>query len=924
MTWIGLSLRRLSDERSTALAFALLVLLTTLLAAATPRALERIASDALHQQLLTSAPAPRSIQLLQEGRPDVGAGDALETITSTAARLFAVIPPEIQAVIAEQAVVVDSPRFSVQDPTNHSLTLRLRIQPGAERRFHLTAGRMPQAAAVTTAAPNIEIAIASSSAKALGASLGDTLAIEEDTSDPLAGPRGGGTASATIVGLFDVGDPTDPWWLGDPGLAEPITRDVSSNVSFIDTLGFVSPSEYPELLAATAGQAGTAGGPISTLPSPVRVTFREYVDPGRIQERAVPGLVAALHKLENQFPSPNVRIGGGPEGTSSTAMRTSLRVFLETFAASWAAALRVLSIAIVGPAAVALAALNLAAVLAARRRRAGLSLARGRGASMPQIATAVVAEGILVATPAAILGALAAVALVPGDPPNLALAIGLAIIALAVVLLLLASVPAVRIAGLGGGREAVRAGLPSPRRLVFEGLVVVLAVVGAVLLRQRGITSAGATGTLPSADPLATAVPALAGLAAGLLAVRLLPLLIAPLARFTRFTRGLVSLLALRRAASGGTAAVLLVLLATSTIGAFSVAALVHLDRSAEAAAWQTIGADYQITRPDTQPLRAHFDYSSLPGVEASAKMFLGSSTLKLFAAFPVVALLDVSDYELVVAGTPGEEALPVELFGPAVEPLPIMVSDAVATRADGVKVGSTVSMTIQGYTFQARVVGTRASFPGVPATDFFIIANRDQVLGLFPSAPFQPSVAFLRAPPAAAADIRTAAAEALAPASVAGRVELSDGLRDSPVTAAIHLGIAIAAAVAGLYAALAVASALALAGSARAIELAHLRTLGLADRQASGVLLAEHAPAIIVAFAGGLALGIGLFAVLVPSLGLDVLVGSSVQIAPAFDAALLAATAGGVIAVTTIGLGLGILSGRSASPVSALRRGFE
>jgi hypothetical protein len=90
------------------------------------------------------------------------------------------------------------------------------------------------------------------------------------------------------------------------------------------------------------------------------------------------------------------------------------------------------------------------------------------------------------------------------------------------------------------------------------------------------------------------------------------------------------------------------------------------------------------------------------------------------------------------------------------------------------------------------------------------------------------------------------------------------------------------------------------------------------------GVLLAEHAPAIIVAFAGGLALGAGLFAVLVPSLGLDALVGSSVQIAPAFDAGLLAATAGGVIAVTSIGLGLGILLGRSASPVSALRRGFE
>jgi putative ABC transport system permease protein len=536
----------------------------------------------------------------------------------------------------------------------------------------------------------------------------------------------------------------------------------------------------------------------------------------------------------------------------------------------------------------------------------------------------VVAEGILLAAPAAILGALAAVALVPGDPATGALAIGLAVAALAVIVLAVATLPGVRIAGLGGSREAVRAGRPSPRRLVFEGLVVLLALVAAVLLRQRGIAAASATGALPSADPLATAVPALAGLAAGLLAVRLLPLLIAPLARFTRFTRGLVSLLALRRAASGGTAAVLLVLLATSTIGAFSVAALVHLDRAADAAAWRQLGADYQITRPDTQPLRAKFDYSSLPGVEASATMFRGTSSIQLLAASPVAALLDVSAYELVVAGTPGEAALPQELFGPAVEPLPIVVSDAMAARADGVKVGETVSMTIQGYTFKAKAVGTRSSFPGLSDTNLFVIANRDQVLGLFPTAPFQPHVAFLRAPPSAAADLRAAVQEAMAPAGVAGRVELTDSLRDSPVTAAIRLGIAIAAAVAGLYASLAVAMALALAGSARAIELAHLRTLGLGDGQASAVLLAEHAPAIVVAFAGGLALGVGLFAVLVPGLGLDALVGATVQIAPSINAGLLAATAGGVIAVTSIGLGLGILLGRSASPVSALRRGFE
>jgi len=158
----------------------------------------------------------------------------------------------------------------------------------------------------------------------------------------------------------------------------------------------------------------------------------------------------------------------------------------------------------------------------------------------------------------------------------------------------------------------------------------------------------------------------------------------------------------------------------------------------------------------------------------------------------------------------------------------------------------------------------------------------------------------------------------------VTSRAALAEGLRDSPAVAAIRLAIAVGAAIAALYAALAVAAALALAGSARAIELAHLRTLGLRSGQASQLLLIEHLPAIIVAFAAGLGLGIGLFTALAPSLGLDALVGATIEIGLSLDPRLLALTAGGVVAVVALGLGFGMLFGRSASPVAALRRGFE
>jgi len=289
----------------------------------------------------------------------------------------------------------------------------------------------------------------------------------------------------------------------------------------------------------------------------------------------------------------------------------------------------------------------------------------------------------------------------------------------------------------------------------------------------------------------------------------------------------------------------------------------------------------------------------------------------------PDLAALDVADYERVVVGTPGAAALPRELFGPASQPLPAIVSTALASRPDGIAVGDTVQVGVEGYSFSVRAVAARDSFPGLGDTSLFMLVNRDQLLELFPTAPLQASVAFLRAPANAEAGIRETITAAM-PAEIVGSASLVAALRGAPVVEAIRAGIAAAGAVAAIYAALAVAAALALAGSARAIELAHLRTLGLADGQASGVLLAEHGPAIVVAFGGGLALGIGLFAALAPGLGLGALVGGEIDVAPAFDAWLLATTAAGVAIVVLLGLGLGILLGRSASPVAALRRGFE
>jgi ABC-type antimicrobial peptide transport system permease subunit len=143
-------------------------------------------------------------------------------------------------------------------------------------------------------------------------------------------------------------------------------------------------------------------------------------------------------------------------------------------------------------------------------------------------------------------------------------------------------------------------------------------------------------------------------------------------------------------------------------------------------------------------------------------------------------------------------------------------------------------------------------------------------------------------------------------------------------VTAAIVAGIALAAVVAALYAALAVTAALALAGDARAIEVAHLRALGLSPRGALGLVIVEHGPTVVIALVAGIALGLGLFALLEPGLGIDALVGSRIEVPLTADPRQLAVILASVLAITIVGIGLAAWLQRRGTPIAALRRGFE
>jgi putative ABC transport system permease protein len=917
---VYLALRRFREGRAAALGLVLLVLVTAACAAATPRLLDRFADDALRGEVARAFPYQRNIQLIQERLYEPASGpDQLARVVKAGQALEAQIPEGIRALVRDRSYVVEGLRWSVLNETTDPGFVRLRIQQGAADHIRYVAGRPPTATTRTIVVDRpdpeedveitvLEVALSVESLERIGLAVGDTWMLRPDESDRLVG-RGGLPLDGAIdvVGAFEPTDEGSEFWLDDTALIRPSFRQ-SGDQDLVDMTALVVPEAYAAMLSAT-----------SINHFPFRYTWRFFVDRERLESERVQPLIRDLRQLEGTFSTT-----GGPGVEGGTILRSGLLSLLEGESARWASAATVLGVIGLGPAVVGVAALALIGILVMQRRRPALALGRARGATAGQLIGAVAIEGLIVSVaPAAIAASLAFLAL-PGGPraPTI---IGAAVVAVTTTLLLVAAgAPTAFSAPRGPAREAPLVRRPSPRRLALEGLVVVLAVIGAYLLRQRGVSAASSTATLGGVDPFIAAVPALVGVAAGIVAVRLLPLPMLLLSRLAAIRRDLVPVLALRRVTRGGTSGpVLIVLMATATIGTFAGSTLAHLDRSAEVVAWQEIGAPYRLTGDGPLPLA--LDPLALPGVEAAAGQAAISTVVATrFLPLELIAL-DAAEYADVVRGTGGDPVLPARLTGASGQPIPAIVSRQVTTGPDGVGLGGQFDVVIEGYRLTFEVVEVRDSFPTLSPNQTFVIVSRDQLRALRGGGGLRSSTAlYLRAPDSAADGIRAALARLAPGTTLESRAERSESIRTSPIVRSLVAGVATAAIIAFLYAALAVSAALALAGAARAVEVAHLRTLGLTRREGLGLLVVEHGPTILVAFGAGAALGLGLFALLRDGLGLAALVGTAANVTIGIDPVQLGAVLFAIVIIVGLGIGLGTALQRGAAPVAAVRRGFD
>jgi putative ABC transport system permease protein len=922
VAWILVALRRLRHDRSASAGVAVLVLATALVAALAPRIVAHLADEAVRGEVTAAHAAARNILVLQhrvlgDGPP----GDPLAAVRDAGARLLDTFPAGVREDVSARDAYVETGRFRLQVPTTDPAFVRFRIQEGVDAHIQYVQGRAPTPAIARRddvgpehldGIPVYETGISAATATRFGLVLDQVVPLVGDPGDQLfARTEHDPWAFARITGIYEVPSPDDDFWLDDALPVHPVIRALSSEVQLLDAVLLVDPATHADLAEYARGIARS-----------LRYGWRFFLDPA-IHASEVPVLTTAFRRLAVLYPSPGIT------PSSDTAMRTGMLSLLGGFTTHWNAAVAILAVTAVGPGLVALATMGLIAVLAAGRRRSTLALARSRGASAAQVLLPTLIEGLLVAGPAAAAGVVLAMVLVAdGGRARPSVLLGAGVVAVAVAVLLGTMLPVARSLGTVAGAAARRVGRPSGRRLLLEGLVVALAVGSAMLLRQRGLgaaaAAAGASGAGAQAagaafDPLIAAVPALVGAAAGILAMRLLPLPMWVAASVARRLRGLVPMLAARRAGEGAAAPVLLVLLATATVGTFGAVAVDDLDRGADLAAWNTTGAAYRVTSP-AGALPRSFDATALPGVEASASVFTASMALNVSGPQVLFVAVDANALGAVLAGTPVAQAYPEGFADPGTGPIPAIVS-RVATESDrGVTPGEPFQLSVEGYTLAYRTAAIVDSYPGLPSDRAFVIVSREWFKAQAPQARIVPTAALLRAPPAAAAGIRDAVAAQAPTLVVTSQAEDAEARRSAPVTGAVRSLILAAALLTALYAALGVAAALALAGSARAAEVAQLRTLGLTSRQGLALAAGEHGPTTLVAFLAGAGLGAALFALLRPALGIGDLVGAPVDVPVVLEPAVLLLILAAMTAVVATGLLLGAVLGRRVAPIAALR----
>lgn len=875
----GLVLPRVRDDAVVLAAVALVAVVASGVLAALPRVVDRLADASLAGELEDAPVVRRSIRVEALVPPPTGGGDdPLAELRDQGWEALEAAGPLLRAALEAPRLVIDLPRYQLEplpgqgEGDGNVQMLTMRIQDGVEEQLEVVAGRLPgrDVGELRTSGEVLdlhEVVVTAATAEQLGLELGDRVRATPDVDDAVARRSASfsfPTVAIEVVGLIELSDPDDGLWFEDPRLHRPSRYDTGVATTFF---GFG--------LVTADGLDGLPRGDAST---PFSATWHFGIGPGAIDAATVDRLNEEVRRLEaatTTVASPGV-----------ATVHTSLGALLDREVERRTVATDTLSLAGLALAGVALALVALASGLTVVRRRRTTALVRARGGSTGQLLTAQALEAALVLVPAGLLGWVAAAVLVPqrGAGPASALAVAGFVAAAATLQLVVAAAELRRpLAEVFDDTEGTP--VRAPARRAGEVLLAVLAVVGAVLLRERGV-EAGA-----GADVLVVATPVVIALAGGVLVARLYRLPVGWARRRASGRRGVVAVAGLTRARDPRLAPGVAVVVLAVAVGVLATGLAAGVERGQDDVAWQQVGAPLRVDAPVGGTLAPELldVVREVAGADAAvAAVHRTRNTVRYDGGSTQVDVV-VADLGTLAATSAGS---PV-----AFQPDPdLAASDtsrgevvpAVAARAapggGRTAVGDRLTVRVGTGQLDAEVVQVLDRLPAAGLGDTpWIVLPRDLVHTALDDDLRATGVAV-----AAPADRLASVEEAVGSAGVAvQRTDAAAALRDQPLAAGVVTGFRAVGWLAALGASAGLLTVVVLTDRARQRDLALLGALGAEGRRRRGVVAVELVPTTLAATAAGLATGVVLVVLVGRALDLVPFVGGAVPASPPADTLL-------------------------------------
>jgi putative ABC transport system permease protein len=583
-----------------------------------------------------------------------------------------------------------------------------------------------------------------------------------------------------------------------------------------------------------------------------------------------------------------------------TTVTAPLVPILSAFLTTQTAVQTVLLLLFVSLIVVGAAVILLAAGMLALRRADDLGLLRSRGASVRQVAALMMRSTAIVAVLAAAAGA--GLAVTVAGPSDAASALGVSLAA-ATLVTALAGPPLIAAwqhrrprsgpaRAYPGREDRARSRFAGLRRLVLEVTAVAASVAGLVVLHDEGVPAGGGINWFLTATPVLVAVPVV------IIVLRLYPLAVRGMLRLSSRRAGATGFVALAGAArsslTGALPAFALVL--ALSLATFAGMVSQAITRGEIAASWQATGADVAITATSA-PISpaAEKAIASVPGVQHLTTTWNTSWVSPGGQPVTVVAV-DPGSYAAFLASTPFAAVPLAKLHHGTAGRVPVLASPAGLANLGGSAAQITAPVGIGPI--RVRVAGTVTSIPGQPAGSAFLIMPIQRLPG-------PQGIPVVNRILITGGGISTAAMSAvvgrqLPGASTAFRSVGLAALAGSPLQRGAGLILPLAIATAAGFGLFILMLGVALGTADRALTLARLTVMG--HERATGLVLLEALPAVVVAVAAGAACALALPPLVGSALDLSVFTGSGAPVTlrpdwislglPAAAAVLLAAAA--------------------------------